>query len=305
MGTPTSEPSRRQRRSSNWRITRTLLLPALTILLPTTARSQPNFPTAIPQTHFNSGQDIVPSFDGWLRNPDGTFTFVFGYMNRNYKEELAIPAGPDNKVEPGTAVDQGQPTYFLPRRHAWVFRVTVPADWGQKELVWTITAHGKTEKAYASLQMEEEIIPRLIMSRGGLSPGLDDPNKPPVLSALPVTSATVGTPLTLTVQVKDDGLPKPRVLKARAEVAPGKAQTNTAGVRPRSGLRVSWFEYRGPGKVRPDPAEPVHVGTPGEPVDGKAEVTAYFTAPGTYVLRATADDGALSTTSDVTITVTR
>jgi hypothetical protein len=297
-------------------ITRRLLPTLLAILLPITTWAQPNFPTAIPQTHFNSGQDIIPSFDGWLRNSDGTLTFVFGYLNRNYKEELVIPAGPDNKVEPAAALgpasvgaraagDQGQPTYFLPRRHAWVFRVTVPADWGQKELVWTITAHGKTEKAYASLQMEEEIIPRLIMSHGGLSPGLDDPNKPPVVSALPVTSATVGSPVTLTAQVKDDGLPKPRILKARAEVAPGKAQTNTAGARPRSGLRVSWFEYRGPAKVKFDPSEPVHVGTPGEPVDGKAEVTAYFTEPGTYVLRATADDGALNTSGDVTITVTR
>ena len=117
-----------------------------------------NFPLRFLKRNFNPARTWCPSFDGWLRNADGTFTFVFGYMNRNYKEELVIPAGPDNKVEPGTALDQGQPTYFLPRRHAWVFRVTVPADWGQKELVWTITAHGKTEKAYASLQMEEEII---------------------------------------------------------------------------------------------------------------------------------------------------
>src|SRR5436305_1180694 len=76
-------------------------------------------PTYIPQTKADAGQDVVPSFDGWLRNSDGSFTMVFGYLNRNYKEELAIPAGPDNKVEPGSAIDQGQPTYFLPRRHAW------------------------------------------------------------------------------------------------------------------------------------------------------------------------------------------
>jgi len=273
-------------------------------ILATVALAQPNFPTAIPQTHFNSGQDIVPSFDGWLHNADGTYTFVFGYMNRNYKEELVIPPGPDNKVEPAAALDQGQPTYFLPRRHAWVFKVTVPADWGQKELVWTITAHGKTEKAYASLQMEEEIVPRLIMSRGGLSPGLDDPNKPPSVSVEPVASASVGSPVTLTAIVNDDGLPKPRVQKARSEVAPGKAQTNTAGGRPRSGLSVSWYEYRGPAKVRFDPPEPVHVGTPGEPVaNGKAVTTAHFTQPGAYVLRATVDDGALTTTGDVTITV--
>src|ERR1043166_4828998 len=78
-------------------------------------QAQPDFPTAISQTKFNSGQDVVPSFDGWLRNPDGTFTFVFGYLNRNFQQELVIPAGPDNKVEPGPALDQGQPTYFLPR----------------------------------------------------------------------------------------------------------------------------------------------------------------------------------------------
>jgi hypothetical protein len=285
----------------------TLLAPAFCAclgILPTFA--QPNFPTAIPQTKFNSGQDVVPSFDGWIHNADGTFTFVFGYLNRNYKEELSIPAGPENKVEPGTALDQGQPTYFLTRRHAFVYRVTVPADWGQKELVWAITANGKTEKAYATLQLEEEITPRVIMTRGGLSPGLDDPNKPPSVSIVPVSSATIASPVTLTALVTDDGLPKPRVVKARTEVAPGKAQTNSAGGRARSGISVSWYEYRGPAKVTFTPAEPVHVGTPGEPiVNGKTAVEAHFAEPGLYVLRATADDGGLSTTADVTITVTR
>jgi len=270
------------------------------------AQAQPNFPTAIPQTKFNSGQDVVPSFDGWIHNADGTFTFVFGYLNRNYKEELVIPAGPENKVEPGAAQDQGQPTYFLTRRHAFVYRVTVPADWGQKELVWAITANGKTEKAYASLQLEEEITPRVIMTRGGLSPGLDDPNKPPSVSIVPVTSASVASPVTLTALITDDGLPKPRVPKVRTDVAPGKAQTNSAGGRPRSGISVSWYEYRGPAKVTFAPTEPLRIGTPGEPtVNGKAAVEAHFTEPGTYVLRATADDGGLSTTADVTITVTR
>jgi len=270
------------------------------------AGAQPQFPTAIPQTKFNTGQDIVPSFDGWIRNADGTITFVFGYLNRNYEEELVIPVGPDNKVEPGAAIDQGQPTYFLPRRHAWVYRVTVPADWGQKELVWTITAHGKTEKAYASLQMEEQIIPRVMMSRGNLSPGLEDPNKAPSVSIPAVSAATVGSPVTLTALVSDDDLPKPRVQKARAEVAPGKAQTNSAGAGRRAGLSVSWYQYRGPAKVTFSPAEPVRIGTPGEPItDGKAQVTVQFAEPGTYVLRATADDGALSNIADVTINVTR
>ena len=62
-------------------------------------------------------QNVVPVFEGWLRNPDGAFTMVFGYFNRNLKEELAIPPGPENKIEPGE-LDRGQPTYFLPRRQA-------------------------------------------------------------------------------------------------------------------------------------------------------------------------------------------
>jgi len=255
-------------------------------------------PTAIPQTKFNSGQDVVPTFDGWLRNNDGTFTFVFGYMNRNYQEELAIPAGENNRVDPEGAIDRGQPTYFLPRRHPWVFRVQVPADWGRKELVWTITAHGRTEKAYASLQAEEEIVPRLIMSRGNLNPGLEDPNQPPVVSIPEVAAAAVGARVSLTALVTDDGLPKARVPKARPEVAPGAAQINS-NVRRSTGLSVSWYQYRGPAKVTFDSPEPIRVS------DGKAVVTAQFSEPGTYILRASADDGELSTVADVTIHVTR
>ena len=120
-------------------------------LVPAWAQGQ--LPTAVPQTQISNGQDVVPVYEGWLRNADGTFTFVFGYFNRNWKEELTIPAGPDNKLEPG-APDRGQPTYFLPRMQPWLFRVQVPKDWGQQELVWTITAHGRTEKAYAQLVPE-------------------------------------------------------------------------------------------------------------------------------------------------------
>jgi hypothetical protein len=253
-------------------------------------------PTYIPQEKFSRGQDVVPSYDGFLRNADGTFTMVFGYMNRNYEEELVIPSGPDNKLEPGTP-DQGQPTFFLPRRHAWVFRVKVPADWGNKELVWTITSHGRIEKAYGSLQSDEEMIERLIMTRGNLSPGLDDPNQPPSVSISPVQDASLESPVILTALVSDDGLPKPRVPKAAPAATLGNAQTNTSNVRPRLGLNVTWFEYRGPGKVTFDNAGPLLV------KDGRVSTQAHFTVPGTYVLRATASDGELQTTSDVTINV--
>ena len=35
-------------------------------------------------------------FEGWEENPDGSFNIVFGYLNRNYEEELNIPVGPSN-----------------------------------------------------------------------------------------------------------------------------------------------------------------------------------------------------------------
>jgi hypothetical protein len=268
---------------------------ALSLINAASAQTIP--PTYIPQEKFARGQDVVPSYDGFLKNADGTFTMVFGYMNRNYEEELIIPTGPDNKLGPGLP-DQGQPTYFLPRRHAWVVRVKVPADWGNKELVWTITSHGRTEKAYGSLQSDEEIIERLIMTRGNLSPGLDDPNMPPAVSVSPVHDARTSEAVTLTALVSDDGLPKPRVPKAPPVAASGVAQTNTSNARPRLGLNVTWFEYRGPAKVTFDKSSPILV------QDGQAVTKAHFTMPGTYVLRATANDGELQTTSDVTINVT-
>jgi hypothetical protein len=134
----------------------------------------------------------------------------------------------------------------------------------------------------------------MIMTRGGLNPGEDDPNKPPLITIAPLGTASVRSPLPLTAMVTDDGLPKPRPApKPRAG-----AQSNTVVNRPR-GLNVSWFEYKGPAKVTFDPAGLIMV------ADGKAVTTARFAEPGVYVLRATANDGALSTIADVTITVSR
>ena len=32
------------------------------------------------------GQSIVGAFEGWYENPDGTFTMLVGYFNRNQEE---------------------------------------------------------------------------------------------------------------------------------------------------------------------------------------------------------------------------
>jgi hypothetical protein len=258
-------------------------------------------PTELPSTKFSSGQDVVPYFDGWIRNGDGTFDLVFGYFNRNWEEELAIPPGPDNAVEPG-GPDRGQPTYFLPRRQGWVFRVRVPGDFGKQVVTWTIKANGKVQKAYGELLPVEEITERIVMTRGNLNPGDGDPNKPPSLTITPIGTVAAGASIALAATVQDDGLPKPRVAVQRAPSAPGdatriQAQANSsASARPR-GLTVTWMQLRGPAKAAFEPAAAIPV------TDGSSRVMVRFAAPGAYTLRATAHDGALATRADMIVSV--
>src|SRR5216683_3306446 len=97
-----------------------------------------------------AGQSVTAAFEGWFKNPDGSFSILFGYFNRNLKEELDIPIGPNNRIEPG-GPDQGQPTHFLPRRQWGVFTTAVPKDFGTNKLTWTLIAHGQTTAIPASL----------------------------------------------------------------------------------------------------------------------------------------------------------
>ena len=86
------------------------------------------------------------------------------------------------------------------------------------------------------------------------------------------------------------------------------------------GLHVSWFVYRGAGKVTFDPPqtktwEDTRAGAnspwaalwtpPPQPEDRRWKAQVTFAEPGTYVLRALADDGALLDSQDITVTVTR
>src|SRR5579872_2125666 len=100
---------------------------------------------------YSSGQPVWPAYEGWEKNDDGTFSLVFGYMNDNWEQELNIPVGSENNFSPGNP-DRNQPTHFLPRRNRFIFRVRVPKDFGNNELVWTLTANGKTSKAFGSLR---------------------------------------------------------------------------------------------------------------------------------------------------------
>lgn len=94
-----------------------------------------------------SGQPIVPSFEGWYQEPDGSYRLCFGYWSGNTEEEVDIPLGPDNFLEP-SEFDGGQPTHFMPvprtgyRKHYCVFTVNVPEDFGNQDVVWTLRFRG-------------------------------------------------------------------------------------------------------------------------------------------------------------------
>jgi hypothetical protein len=181
---------------------------------------------AINAQSYSRGQNISPAFEGWERNPDGSFNFLFGYMNRNWEEELNVPIGPDNNLSPG-APDQGQPTHFLPRRNRFVFRVRVPADFGEeREMIWTLTTQGKTEKAYATLRTDYFIDDVVMASEtGALGAGTSSPevraNRRPDVRVEGETTRTakVGEPLTITAVVTDDGVPRRRGSGGSASVA--------------------------------------------------------------------------------------
>lgn len=251
------------------------------------------------QIRYATGQNVVPVFEGWERNADGSFNMVFGYMNRNYEEELDLPVGSANFFEPGD-VDQGQPAHFYPRRQQFVFKVRVPKDWGKKDLVWTLTSRGKTEKAYATLMPVWEIdVGTYQQNRGG--PGeLGEADDPPSirLEGAPERTVAVGGALPLEAYVVDDGRPSNRPSQSGSNPRVEGPLTQ-AVVRLDRGTRlgVSWVVYRGDAKAVTFDPRRVAV------TDGRAATTARFSAPGTYTLRAYADDGILISTADVRVTV--
>jgi hypothetical protein len=251
------------------------------------------------QIRYATGQDVVPVFEGWERNADGSFNMVFGYMNRNYEEAVDIVVGPDNALEPGD-VDQGQPAHFYPRRQQYVFKVRVPKDWGKKDLVWTLKSRGKTEKAYATLMPTWEIdVGTYQQNRGG--PGeLGEQDDPPSIrvEGAAERTARVGEPVAVEAFVVDDGRPTNRPSQSGSN-ARVEGPLTQAVVRLDRGTRlgVIWVVYRGDANAVSFNPRKVPV------ADGKAATTVSFTAPGTYVLRAYADDGILVSAADVKVIV--
>lgn len=251
---------------------------------------------------YDTGQDVAPIFEGWEANPDGAFSMVFGYLNRNYQEEVDIPIGPDNSIDLDSNPDHGQPTHFYTRRQHFIFKVVVPKDWDkQKRLVWTLTSHGKTDRAKGWLQPEWELSDAVISENNG-GGVLDEGNKAPTISGDSSETVALGEKAALTVTANDDGIPRIRTNFnfTGAPVTPSAGRGGPGGPpQARMGVQIKWIMLRGPGRVTFDPeTSPRVYGKPNTFL-----TKASFSAPGTYLLRATASDGQLFGTHEVTVVV--
>lgn len=282
-----------------------------------------------PQQRFNSGQDIQPIFEGWTRNEDGSYQFLFGYLNRNYAERPEVPVGESNFFSPGDP-DRGQPTYFYPRTNRYQFEVTVPFDFPTDgELIWEVTRQGSTQRAYGWLQAEWEIDVNTITSNGRtqFGRGVDElyVNVAPLVTVESShQSVGVGEPVTLTARMTDDELPtpvperdddaRPRRRRDPTLVPPDDAPDIPDNIpqysKPypkRNHMSVLWAVYRGPADAEFEPAgyQGWEDGMPGDGwTAGTFETTVSFDEPGVYTLRAFASDAMLTSRANVIITVT-
>jgi hypothetical protein len=228
-----------------------------------------------------AGDSITGAFEGWFPNSDGSYSLLLGYFNRNTKQEMDIPVGPENRIEPG-GPDRGQPTHFLPGRQWGMFAIKVPHDFGDNKLTWTLVANGKTMIIPASLKPDYEISPFVEAAVGNTPPTLrfDEHGKagqgPGGLLA--ERTAKIGSPAALTVWVSDDA-----------------KMTTSSGAPPRNvttPVVVRWTKFRGPGDVTFENVRPavtkIDSQEPG--FAGRASTTATFSAPGLYLLQVVAND---------------
>lgn len=244
-------------------------------------------PASIPEPRKQFGTSITGAFEGWFTGEtDKSFRgFLVGYFNRNSREEMDIPIGPNNRIEPG-GPDMGQPTHFLPGRKYGMFVVPVPKDFKPTDkYTWTIVANGVPATIPLRLNADYVISPFSEIAVGNTPPVVRfEPNGAAVqgpIAMLPqaqVRKTSVSKPLELTVWITDD-----------MKYTSG---TNAPLTSERPPVTLLWTKYRGPGMVKFDKANPKAEGaeTPGQGFSGKATTNVTFSEPGDYVLHLTAND---------------
>jgi hypothetical protein len=229
-------------------------------------------------------QPVVPIYEGWYRNADGTREICFGYFNLNMDEPIDIPLGENNFIEP-RQYDGHQPTHFtvVPGmtdtspftsrfRRIWcAFTVTVPADFSETDQVWwtlhrggedaPVRVPGTVNSAYILDEPRSdgmgELAPVLRFTQGGEGfQGRKGMIAPP-------RTARVGQPLEVSVWIDHDFEDR---------------------------MWVGWVKYQGPesGQVTFSPAEQRLSLTDHK---GVATTSVTFSEPGEYQLLMQAIDG--------------
>jgi len=221
------------------------------------------------------GASVTPAFEGWYPNEDGTYSLLIGYYNRNTKQPLDIPVGPNNRIEPGD-IDQGQPTHFEVGRQWGVFVIKVPKDFGKQKVTWTIVANGERQSIPFTLNPGYPITPYKELGMG---------NQPPTLSfsqgGAKVTGPPTGVAASLTGKA---GQPVPIQVWVEDVKEQGGGEA-PRGRGPAGVATVSFHKFRGPGDVSFDKAR-IPVTKQGDMVAANAT----FSVPGEYLLRVQAND---------------
>jgi hypothetical protein len=242
----------------------------------------------IPEPRKQFGASVTGAFEGWFANQDGGRSFLVGYFNRNTQQELDIPIGPNNRIEPG-GPDLGQPAHFLPGRQYGMFVVPVPKEFTpQDKYTWTIVANGQSTSIPLRLNNDYVVSPFIEIAVGNTPPVIRfDQNgstiQGPIATVAQAASrtASLSAPLPVTVWATDDM----------------KYTNNTSApmTKPRPPVTLTWSKYRGPGTVAFDKAKPEVEQSPSSgsgapPFSGKATTNVRFSEPGDYVLHVTAND---------------
>lgn len=237
----------------------------------------------------DDGLRVAPFFDGWYENPNGSVTLSFGYSNLNRDEDVEIPLGPDNYIEP-KEFDGRQPTSFPPvradrsgaridrrERERGVFTVTVPAGF-KADVTWTLRHRGQTYRVpgRAKVGAYQLMWP---MAMGSVPPLLRfTPNgragRGPVGIDADPLQGSVGQPIAMRVILNDDSVREPDPVPFKPRGGPAK-----------SAINVSWYKHAGPGPVSFEPPQSGIL-----ELTGEATTSATFTQPGEYVLRVRADN---------------
>ena len=224
-------------------------------------------------------QPIYPAYDGFLQNPDGSYTIAFAYFSHN-AETVTVAPGVQNSFTP-SPIDRQQPIAFKPGHWRFQCIMVVGPDFDGK-MRWTLTYAGVTtgtsehmlqsnwnlvEGAAELKQIEYAKVPKGVCL-----------NRAPQVRVLGSSGAGRGKPATLAVgaavgerfslfgSVNDEGLPRA-----------GK-------------LVAAWKQLNGPAPVTFENA-------------AVARTHATFSAPGSYELELSATDGELSASTRILVQV--